>query len=112
VIIDSLLFLLGIHLSMMVLAALYSMLDLGYARRRYRALIAKRIGAATALFVAVVWVLGGDRGPFVWGAAGFAVFHTLKCLTAPALMLAIYRYRRRRSVGAEARTVGRQVRVG
>lgn len=94
-IVDVLVFVLGIQLAMMLIAALYAFLDLAYAWRRHAPLIARRIAVAAGLFGGLCWLLGAERAPFLWGAASFGVFHGLKALLTWLFVPLVYRCRRR-----------------
>ena len=94
---ELLLFLLGIHLMMVTLAAGYRLIDLRYRLRDFLLPVIARILLCLAAVAAVLALTGGsDRWAFIAGMAAFAVFHGLLFYTLRAVVA--WRARKRPSV--------------
>ncbi len=74
--IEVLLFLVGIHFMMMLLAAIYRLVDLWYCIGKYWMGIVFRLALIAALNYALLTFLSQDnREAFLWGQGSYLVFH-------------------------------------
>ena len=76
VMIDIVLFLLGMCICVQLMAALYGIIDLWYTMRTAYPRVIRRILVWTLLCVAIAWLLGNDLRPaFLWGLVGYVGFY-------------------------------------
>lgn len=76
VMLDSVIFLLGMCLCVQLMAAFYGIIDLWYTMRTAYPMVIRRILVWTLLCVAVAWLLGDVlRSAFIWGLVGYVGFY-------------------------------------
>jgi hypothetical protein len=69
-------FILGIHLTMQLIASLYRILDLWYRIGDFLLPVARSIIFYTVIMALIGWHLKGSReSAFIWGCLFFLVFH-------------------------------------
>jgi len=75
-ILEVLCFLLGIHLSMMLIASCYRLVDLWYRITDFVITILIRLGVVTALnTIFILWLQGANQIAFISGQLFFLAFH-------------------------------------
>ena len=73
---NMILFLLGMCICVQLMAAFYGIVDLWYAIRTAYPIVIRRILAWSLTTAVLAWLLGeGLRPAFLWGLAGYIVFH-------------------------------------
>ena len=90
------LFAIGVYVSIRVLAALYRIADLWYRIGADWPRVARGIIGWGGAALAVAFIAeGGRRTAFLWGMAGYAVFHAVLHVATRAYVLMRLRARRR-----------------
>lgn len=73
---EILIFLLGLHLTMQLIASLYRIIDLWYRIGDFLLTIARSVTFYTLSIVFIWWYLeGSNESAFLWGCAFFLSFH-------------------------------------
>ena len=95
IIVKILIFLFGMGVSVQVVGALYSVLDLSYTMDTAYPIMLRKMLTWLGISLIIVWLLGNHwRGAFVWGMIMYVPFYIINSLVINMLAKSQYRLKK------------------